>query len=1066
MQLECPACHRVLEFSGQRPLFCAYCGHALDDTKSGSTADFDPEAATLLPPDSQTWEVGSVPEAVGGYRLLRPLGTGGMGTVYEAEETASGRHVALKLIAPEYARSAESLQRFRQEGRLASLIVHPRCVFVYAADEEAGQAYIVMELMPGSTLQDLVKERGPLPPEEAVAKVLDVIEGLQEAHRLGVIHRDVKPSNCFLEANGRVKIGDFGLSKSLIRDAHLTKMGAFLGTPAYASPEQIKCEPVDPQCDVYSVAATLYFLLTGQPPFHSGDAAATLARIVSDPAPSMRTLRRELPPALDQAVLRGLERHRERRWPDLEAFRHALRPFLTGKPTRADLGIRFGAYLIDLCLLALIGMVVTILLLVFGWTTVFTDPTSSIGWSMQVLYFLPSLLCFAIPEGLWGVSLGKYFLRLRVGRVDSNDPPGLSRACLRTLCFYVLRNVGDLAALLIVTFAAQLPAHPTPRDVQEHLSVFVWSGVAQWLGWFLGIGLVLCTMRGRNGMRGLHEFLSGTRVFRLPEPKKRLRGQSSSLDAPLSQPQGLPERVGPFVIRGALRWTGTVNVVLGEDPALERTVLIWLRPAAARSLSLARRGISRLTRLRWVSCGRHEDWQWDAFLAPSGCALADLVRSEGPRPWWEARLILEQLTDEVVHAHAEGSLPWVLRTDQIWIQTNGRVLLLDVSWGTSDAAADEEEQRPTKEMRQEQAFALLGQTAVLALEGQARPAADPPVDVRAPVACHARRLLHRLVDFKQHYPALEQFQDDLAASRKEPTEVTRVRRAAHLAVLGALLFIGLGSGLFFSFAPELQVYSAQKIRIVKLQFWADRLDHDIARICLLAPPASAPFLHVPAELQLDQDLRLREELRATLRQEQSKEEALLASFPQVVKLVFVRQVEPAFMMGSRSEIEREIGRHPFAALDKVQERVRRELNAPQQGSGLLLGLTAWVLTPLLMWPALWVIWAFLARGGLSFRLLGFALARKDGRPAARWQCAWRALLVWVPVYALLVLAILMSGWYWAAWDIKHPYPHVYRYAQVAWWLAVALLPSYVFLALRFPTRSLHDRLAGTYLVPR
>ena len=253
--------------------------------------------------------LGSVPEMVAGYRLLRPLGTGGMGAVYEAEETTSGRRVALKLVTAEFAASNEAMDRFRQEGRLASMIVHPRCVFVLAADEHDGQPYIVMELMPGTTLQDLVQERGPLPLEEAIAKIADVIDGLQEAHQLGVIHRDVKPSNCFVETDGRVKIGDFGLAKSLVADQHLTKSGSFLGTPLYASPEQIKAERVDQQTDVYSVAATLYFLLTGRAPFQSRDSAATVARIVSDPPPTLRSIRPEIPPSLEKIVLRGLERH-------------------------------------------------------------------------------------------------------------------------------------------------------------------------------------------------------------------------------------------------------------------------------------------------------------------------------------------------------------------------------------------------------------------------------------------------------------------------------------------------------------------------------------------------------------------------------------------------------------------------------------------------------------------------------------------------------------------------------------------------------------------------------------
>src|SRR5262249_55375711 len=185
-------------------------------------------------------------------------GSGGMGTVYEAKGEHTGQRVAVKLLAAPFAAQSHSLERFRQEGQLASLIAHPRCVFVLAADEEAGRPYIVMELMPGDTLRDLIERRGPLPPAEAVAKILDVIDGLREAHRLGILHRDVKPSNCFLLPDGRVKVGDFGLSKSLAADTGLTQTGTFLGTVLYASPEQVRGEGIDYAADVYSVCATLY----------------------------------------------------------------------------------------------------------------------------------------------------------------------------------------------------------------------------------------------------------------------------------------------------------------------------------------------------------------------------------------------------------------------------------------------------------------------------------------------------------------------------------------------------------------------------------------------------------------------------------------------------------------------------------------------------------------------------------------------------------------------------------------------------------------------------------------
>jgi serine/threonine protein kinase len=337
MQLACPHCQAALDYANHRPHFCSFCGQPLPP------AEVDREAVTLPPsPTLPATNAIQAPESVGGYRLVRRLGEGGMGSVYEAEESGTGRRVALKLIVPQYAATGEAVERFRQEGRLARLVNHPRCVSVYKTDQEGGLPYIVMELMPGKTLQDLVQEKGPLPVADAVAKTLDVIHGLCEAHRLGIIHRDIKPSNCFLDEDGRVKVGDFGLSKSLTSTVQLTRTGAFLGTPLYASPEQVRAEPLDPQTDVYSVAATLFFLLAGRAPHQTGDPVSTMASIVCDDAPSLCGLRPELPAALDQVVLRGLQRDRERRWKSMDEFRTALLPFA---PRQRSLGARLLAFL-------------------------------------------------------------------------------------------------------------------------------------------------------------------------------------------------------------------------------------------------------------------------------------------------------------------------------------------------------------------------------------------------------------------------------------------------------------------------------------------------------------------------------------------------------------------------------------------------------------------------------------------------------------------------------------------------------------------------------------------------
>jgi hypothetical protein len=293
---------------------------------------------------------------------------------------------------------------------------------VLAADEDQGRPYIVMELMPGDTLDDLVRQDGPLPPEQAIRKILDVIDGLNEAHEIGLIHRDVKPGNCFLEADGRVKIGDFGLAKSLLRASYLTRTGTFLGTPLFAAPEQIKREASTVQDDVYSVAATLYFLLTGQAPFQSGEAMATMARIVSEDPPPMRTLRPDLPRALDDVVLRGLARERNKRWCNLEQFRRALLPLLPAEVSVGGLGLRFGAFLLDAFLLSLAREVLLGVLVVF----------LEVGTVLKALAILAmaatEVVYFGVLEGRFGWSVGKRALRLRVSNPTTHEPPGLKRA--------------------------------------------------------------------------------------------------------------------------------------------------------------------------------------------------------------------------------------------------------------------------------------------------------------------------------------------------------------------------------------------------------------------------------------------------------------------------------------------------------------------------------------------------------------------------------------------------------------------------------------------------------------
>ncbi len=475
--LTCTRCQAICAFADRRPNFCPRCGQAL-----GRRAPL------------------TDPETIGGYRLLRVLGAGGMGMVYEAEHVATGRRVALKLITADHAGDATAVERFRQEGRLAAMIAHPRCVFVLAADEENGRPYIVMELMPGDNLDDYLRQRGPLPPATAVRLMLDVMEGLREAHRVGVIHRDVKPSNCFFGDDGRLKVGDFGLAKALAPVANLTDPGSFLGTPLYASPEQVRGEPLDARTDIYSVAATLYCLLTGRAPFQSNNLAITLARIACDLPPSLRTLRPELSPALDAVVLQGLERDRQKRWQTLDDFSEALRPFLPGRGALVPLHVRFRAFAFDYVLLWLLDAAVPYLVTAFArndaaddfgaFATRTLSPnvfagvllilyigfqgfiTRTLGHSLFALAL--RILYFGFSEGWTGSSVGKWLVGLRVRAANADRPAGLRRGLTRAVLFNTLFDLGNLlTALLSLTAARSLASAPAATAVVGVKLIFV-----------------------------------------------------------------------------------------------------------------------------------------------------------------------------------------------------------------------------------------------------------------------------------------------------------------------------------------------------------------------------------------------------------------------------------------------------------------------------------------------------------------------------------------------------------------------------------------------------------------
>jgi serine/threonine-protein kinase len=252
----------------------------------------------------------------GRYRIIRKLGQGGMGAVYRGEHIGLGKPVAIKVLLERYTAQREALARFHKEARAASMIAHENVVDVVDVGEDAGQAYIVMELLGGRDLAQVLREEGPLGAERATALLRPICRALAAAHQKGIIHRDMKPENVFVvqrEGSGEVvKLMDFGISK--VRQAReqslrLTETGAVLGTPMYMSPEQARGElSIDHRVDIYALGVMTYEMLAGAPPFQHPTYLGLLSAHINQKPPSLAERRAGLLPELVRLVMQMLEK--------------------------------------------------------------------------------------------------------------------------------------------------------------------------------------------------------------------------------------------------------------------------------------------------------------------------------------------------------------------------------------------------------------------------------------------------------------------------------------------------------------------------------------------------------------------------------------------------------------------------------------------------------------------------------------------------------------------------------------------------------------------------------------
>lgn len=752
----CPRCGASVP-SGASAQLCPACllSGALDETLEAAEATVTTGSEGVPMPERSFTRF---PCEFGPYRLLGLLGRGGMGAVYEAEHVATGRRVALKMLGRRMD-SPEVRQRFLREGRLAARVNHPHSLYVFGSEAVDGQPVITMEIASAGTLKDVLKQRGPLPVSEAVDAMLDVIDGLEAAAAVGVLHRDIKPSNCFVGPDGSVKVGDFGLSVSTLEqtDSFATAHGIILGTPSYASPEQLRGDEVDVRTDVYSVGATLFTLLTNRAPFEGANPVQVVANVMNQKPRPAGHFRPGLPGGLETVIARCLTKEPEGRFADYAALRKALLPFSSREPEPASMKARVLSGWIDY-LLALLVPYLILMLWVRG-SDFHLRPLVDRDLASAKYYFVFlgfSLLYFTIAEGLWGRGLGKRLRGLRVIRTNGGVP-GPGRALIRILT-PMLAIESVRIPLLLATI--HVPDMNSFRSADILLYNLITNACA-WIPVLLTLGA-----RRENRYATVWDRLSGTRVIVEPTGVIRREGQVGVV---AEQPPARAGCMGPFAVVN--------DIVPGEwvqatDPVLRRS--IWLWRASDDGPSPARRHVARPGRLRWLQSVHTEDGEWDAFEAPAGTPLTTRLREDGPAPWSRLRHWLHDLASELWAASGDRTLPATSSLDHIWITADGRAMLLERAWPAAGGTAAE--RIPVQD--------LAGQQRLLQAVARHTDADRLPL--------HARPALQNLAEGR--FERLSFLAGTLRGLLDRPTEVGRGLRATSLFMLPVyiwlLIFVG------------------------------------------------------------------------------------------------------------------------------------------------------------------------------------------------------------------------------------------------------------------------------------
>ena len=597
-----------------------------------------------------------------------------MGEVYEADDLKTGRRIALKILSQSLD-SPEARSRFLNEGRIAATINHPNSVYVFDVEDVAGVSVIAMELVPGGTLLDKIKSEGKLSFTKSVDIILQIIDGLSAAHAIGILHRDIKTSNCFIDADGTVKIGDYGLSISTKgHESRQFDEKTFMGTPMFAPPEQLRGGDLTVRSDIYSIGATLYTILAGNPPFVAKDTIHLVSKVLESPPPDLKEIRPDIPNDLAEIVGRCLEKSPEDRFAGCKELKSAILPFSSRGKIAAQPLQKMIAGMIDMALLGIPYLIISKLI------SDHYDGETELKFQMAFLIttMIISIAWFTFFESKRGKTPGKALLHLEV--ILTNDEPNPRKKFMRFLWRSTFFIMGPVA----ITFMAMPPVksdYKKLKDVkveifgmrfegENEVTSYRWNlGLLSITTWFGATFMLFIGVTRRNNWESFHDKVSNTCVKRLikQEAQRKKIGNKEYVSAD-EHP-----KAGPYHILESI--AGCDNWKIGYDPKLLRKVWIHQLPVDSPPASDELRSMRRKGRLRWLAGIRSAEQNWDAYEFPGGQAITSF--SESRVSWSEIEPWLYDISSELISASKDGTYPHVFSIDQIWISSDGHAKLLD-----------------------------------------------------------------------------------------------------------------------------------------------------------------------------------------------------------------------------------------------------------------------------------------------------------------------------------------------------------------------------------------------------